>query len=68
MSGGLSAPGGFFADADFDYEARIALGCTVSGIGDVPGSCMTCCRLRRCSSDSAGRKERTSTASPPGAS
>jgi hypothetical protein len=35
MSGGLSAPGGFFADADFDYEARIALGSTVSGIGDV---------------------------------
>ena len=35
MSGGLSAPGGFFADADFDYEARIALGSTVAGIGDV---------------------------------
>jgi hypothetical protein len=35
MSGGLSAPGGFFKDADFDYEARIALGSTVSGIGDV---------------------------------
>ena len=35
MSGGLSAPGGFFADADFDFEARIALGSTVSGIGDV---------------------------------
>jgi hypothetical protein len=35
VSGGLSAPGGLFADADFDYEARIALGSTVSGIGDV---------------------------------
>ena len=35
MGGRLSAPGGFFADADFDYEARIALGSTVSGIGDV---------------------------------
>ncbi len=35
MSGSRSAPGGFFADADFDYEARIALGSTVSGIGDV---------------------------------
>jgi hypothetical protein len=31
MNGGLSAPGGFFADADFDYDARIALGSTVSG-------------------------------------
>ena len=35
MSVGLSAPGGFFADADFDFEARIALGSTVAGIGDV---------------------------------
>ncbi len=35
MSGRLSAPGGFFKDADFDYEARIALGSAVSGIGDV---------------------------------
>jgi len=34
MSGRLSAPGGFFKDADFDYEARIALGSVVSGIGD----------------------------------
>jgi hypothetical protein len=35
MSGGKSMPGGFFADADFDYEARIALGATTSGVGDV---------------------------------
>ncbi len=35
MSGGRSAPGGFFADADFDYEARIVLGAAVGGIGDV---------------------------------
>jgi hypothetical protein len=35
MRGGLNTPGGFFADADFDYEARIALGSTVAGIGDV---------------------------------
>jgi hypothetical protein len=34
MSGGLSAPGGFFADADFDYEARIVLGAASGGIGD----------------------------------
>jgi hypothetical protein len=33
--GGLSAPGGFFANADFDYEARIVLGAAASGIGDV---------------------------------
>ena len=26
MSGGLSTPGGFFADADFDFDARLALG------------------------------------------
>jgi dienelactone hydrolase len=32
---GRSAPGGFFADADFDYEARIVLGAAASGIGDV---------------------------------
>jgi hypothetical protein len=30
-----TAPGGFFADADFDYEARIILGAAASGIGDV---------------------------------
>jgi hypothetical protein len=35
VGGRLSAPGGFFADADFDYEARIALGSTVAGISDV---------------------------------
>jgi len=35
MGGKLSAPGGFFANADFDFEARIALGSTASGIGDV---------------------------------
>jgi dienelactone hydrolase len=35
MSGGRSAPGGFFADADFDYEVRIVLGAAASGIGDV---------------------------------
>ena len=35
MGGRLGAPGGFFANADFDYEARIALGATVSGVGDV---------------------------------
>ncbi len=35
MSGSLSAPGGFFADADFDYEARIVLGAAAGGIGDV---------------------------------
>ena len=31
----LSAPGGFFADPDFDYEARLALGSTAVGFGDV---------------------------------
>jgi hypothetical protein len=35
MGGRLSAPGGFFADADFDYEARIVLGAAASGLGDV---------------------------------
>jgi hypothetical protein len=34
MSGGRSAPGGFFADADFDYEARIVLGAAAAGTGD----------------------------------
>jgi hypothetical protein len=33
--GQLDAPGGFFTDADFDYEARILLGAAASGIGDV---------------------------------
>jgi dienelactone hydrolase len=35
MGGSWGAPGGFFADADFDYEARILLGAASSGIGDV---------------------------------
>jgi hypothetical protein len=30
-----SAPGGFFANADFDFEARIVLGAAASGIGDI---------------------------------
>jgi hypothetical protein len=34
MGGRLSAPGGFFANADFDYEARIVLGAAAGGIGD----------------------------------
>jgi uncharacterized membrane protein len=35
MTGGWSAPGGFFTNPDFDYEARIVLGAAASGIGDV---------------------------------
>jgi Prolyl oligopeptidase family len=35
MSSSRSAPGGFFANADFDYEARTVLGAAASGIGDV---------------------------------
>jgi hypothetical protein len=35
MSIDRTSPGGFFADADFDYEARIVLGAAASGIGDV---------------------------------
>jgi hypothetical protein len=35
MGGDISAWGGIFADADFDYEARIVLGAAASGIGDV---------------------------------
>jgi hypothetical protein len=35
MNGSGSAPEGFFANADFDYEARIVLGAAASGIGDV---------------------------------
>ena len=35
MRGSRSAPGGLFADADFDYEARIVLGAAATGIGDV---------------------------------
>ena len=35
MSISRTSAGGFFADADFDYEARIVLGAAASGIGDV---------------------------------
>ncbi len=35
MSSSWSAPGGLFADADFDYETRIVLGAAAAGIGDV---------------------------------
>jgi hypothetical protein len=35
MGGRLSAPGGFFTNADFDFEARIVLGAAASGTGDV---------------------------------
>jgi hypothetical protein len=35
MTGSRSAPGGFFANADFDYEARIMLGAAAEGTGDV---------------------------------
>jgi hypothetical protein len=35
MDGRLSAPGGLFKNADFDFEARIVLGAAASGIGDV---------------------------------
>jgi hypothetical protein len=35
MSGSRSGPGGFFANADFDYEARIVLGAAAEGTGDV---------------------------------
>jgi hypothetical protein len=35
MGSRLTAPGGFFANADFDFEARIALGAVASGVGDV---------------------------------
>jgi hypothetical protein len=35
MGHAWSAQGGFFADADFDYEARIVLGAAASGVGDV---------------------------------
>jgi hypothetical protein len=35
MGGSWGTAGGFFADADFDYEARIVLGAAASGIGDV---------------------------------
>ena len=34
MSASRSAPGGFSANADSDYEARIVLGTAASGIGD----------------------------------
>jgi dienelactone hydrolase len=35
MTGSRSAPGGFFKNPDFDYEARIVLGAAAGGIGDV---------------------------------
>jgi hypothetical protein len=35
MTSSWSAPGGFFANADFDYEARIMLGAAAAGTGDV---------------------------------
>ena len=35
MSASRTSAGGFFADAEFDYEARIVLGAAASGIGDV---------------------------------
>jgi hypothetical protein len=35
MGGSWGAAGGFFADADFDYGARIVLGAAASGTGDV---------------------------------
>jgi hypothetical protein len=35
VGGKLTALGGFFSNADFDFEARIALGATASGVGDV---------------------------------
>jgi hypothetical protein len=35
MSADRTSPGGFFADADFDYESRIMLGAAASGIGDI---------------------------------
>ncbi|GHD43090.1 alpha/beta hydrolase family protein [Streptomyces galbus] len=31
----ITAPGGLFRDADFDYEARIMLGAAACGVGDV---------------------------------
>jgi hypothetical protein len=34
MSGSRTLPGGFFADADFDFEARTLLGAAAGGIGD----------------------------------
>ena len=34
MGDSRSAPGGVFADADFDYETRIVLGAAAAGIGD----------------------------------
>ena len=35
MTGSRTATGGFFANADFDYEARIVLGAAAEGTGDV---------------------------------
>jgi hypothetical protein len=30
----MTLPGGFFADTDFDFDARLALGAAACGIGD----------------------------------
>jgi hypothetical protein len=35
LKGGPSSPGGFYANAGFDYEARMVLGGAASGISDV---------------------------------
>jgi hypothetical protein len=35
MSGGWSAKGGWFPDPDYDYQTRLILGATASGVGDV---------------------------------
>ena len=34
MTKEITLPGGFFADADFDFDARLAVGATACGIGD----------------------------------
>jgi hypothetical protein len=58
MSGSRSAPGGFFADADFDYEARIVLGAAAAGLGDAGLVLATLDRItelvRRLDGDSRG--------------
>jgi hypothetical protein len=35
MTGSRTAKGGFFENADFDYEARIVLGAAAEATGDV---------------------------------
>jgi hypothetical protein len=35
VGGGLADAGGFFANPDFDYEARTVLGAAASGLGDI---------------------------------